>query len=311
MKYIKKVENVQEYNNRIVCKGILELVEYMKIIDGVPVISHKPIIYSELEKITDEDYWYDIETKGIHSNWVIESKLIKGAKKILVLPDMFSVQTLKEIELGGLKSGMEVFIECESNTNNDGYQIVLFYLVGENSAYVNVFPVIQMLLQNEIFPPKIVSSTEEEYEFFQLLFGNNIKLKAQHNEFSIHYPKQVVQERKGYIPATHQILSLLDGCLIKWRKNFYDTASDRYFFEFFDKKTLFTKGFMEILNRPIIFNKISIHLHLLVSSFEEMDKLTYPTKKKLSIKGLGKVFPVFNQKNWGEIKLDINIYYLI
>jgi hypothetical protein len=77
---------------------------------------YQPIIVSETEKIEQEDLYFNERLGLIGVARVIPSD-IDRCKKILALPEHFSIKHLKAIEDGKMKDGGKVLVECNAVPN--------------------------------------------------------------------------------------------------------------------------------------------------------------------------------------------------
>src|SRR5690606_33636935 len=93
-----KINNTQNYKDKLVCEGVLKLVD------------SKPIIVSESEKIEAGDWVYNEVSKEIYQ---FKENHVSYEFKILALPEHFSPQQLQDIVDGKLKEG-KCLVECET-----------------------------------------------------------------------------------------------------------------------------------------------------------------------------------------------------
>lgn len=95
-----KINNTQNYKDKLVCEGVLKMVD------------SKPIVISESEKIEVGDLFYDKYHGTIHQYNGTQVIAEKYNFKILALTEHFSPQQLQMIVDGKLKEG-KCLLECE------------------------------------------------------------------------------------------------------------------------------------------------------------------------------------------------------
>lgn len=113
-----KITNTQSHNGVTVTHGILKLIEAVNSEKALLSINRtriNPIIISETESIEKRDkYYYNF---SIHESagGEIEKGNYKECRKILVLPENFSIEAIQMITDGKLKDGDKVMVECEES----------------------------------------------------------------------------------------------------------------------------------------------------------------------------------------------------
>lgn len=129
------------------------------------IVPKRPIIISEIEKIEDGDWCYDLGTKEVYQ--AVKGIRFTKSVKILALPEHFSPKHLQAIVDGKLKDGDKVLVECFKHSYDSFNK--LFISNGDLAEQTNIHTSIKLNSDNYITLHKIEEKLYTREEVRDLL----------------------------------------------------------------------------------------------------------------------------------------------